>query len=233
MIKKILLAIFILMLAVLGMPFGVGQYDPADPSTGSSDYDHDMLTAAEEYQISTDPRIFDTDGDGMYDGWEAFFDVGPALYNPEADPDMDGCSNLLEFEMATHPRKADTDGDGLSDCNDSDPLFNPYEGGAAGGDFVGDRGPSGTPEEGGGTGGESGSSEGESGEGQGGEGQGEGGNGEGQGQGNGGEGNGDGGEGQPGEGGEGEATPGEGSGNGNGGGDGGPSGPVSPPIGSP
>ena len=47
---------------------------------------------------STNPRLMDTDGDGMWDGWELYVGLNPI--NPEdggEDADGDGLSNLQEF----------------------------------------------------------------------------------------------------------------------------------------
>ena len=48
---------------------------PTDES-GDSDADGDGLTTSEENGYGTDPANFDTDGDGMPDGWEAKFTEG-------------------------------------------------------------------------------------------------------------------------------------------------------------
>lgn len=54
----------------------------AEQGDADSDDDQDMLTAAEEYQIGTNPMLDDTDGDGLPDGYEHRFGLDPL--NPPA-----------------------------------------------------------------------------------------------------------------------------------------------------
>ncbi|TET98466.1 MAG: hypothetical protein E3J30_06585, partial [Anaerolineales bacterium] len=60
-----------------------------------------------------DPDIqqYDTDGDGLSDGFEILLSLNPL----SGDPDGDGLSDLMELRLGTDPENADTDGDGLSD----------------------------------------------------------------------------------------------------------------------
>ncbi|MEI6515407.1 MAG: FG-GAP-like repeat-containing protein, partial [bacterium] len=47
---------------------------------------------------STSPKLIDTDGDGMWDGWEHYVGLNPvAAGDGGGDPDMDGLSNIEEF----------------------------------------------------------------------------------------------------------------------------------------
>jgi hypothetical protein len=78
----------------------------------SIDMDRDGLANTFEQALAlTNPRLGDTDRDGVEDGAE--------------DPDADGLRNLAEQAAGTHPRLADTDGDGLGDSTDPDPTHAP------------------------------------------------------------------------------------------------------------
>src|SRR5215831_3953865 len=68
--------------------------NPNDPTDAAEDQDGDGLSALREYQLGTDPRNADTDGDGISDG-------------EEVTPGADG--------YITNPLLSDTDGDGLPD----------------------------------------------------------------------------------------------------------------------
>ena len=93
--------------------------------SGDADPDHDGLTNREEKQLGTNPKVADTDGDGLSDGDE----VNKYHTNPlKADSDGDGLSDGDEvMKYQTDPMKGDTDGDGLSDGDEvmkyhTDPL---------------------------------------------------------------------------------------------------------------
>ncbi|GAA5147614.1 hypothetical protein GCM10023340_20290 [Nocardioides marinquilinus] len=68
---------------------------------GSDDADHDGLDDRQELLSQTDPRLADTDGDGLADARD--------------DTDADGLSNLGELRGGSRPDQADTDGDTLDD----------------------------------------------------------------------------------------------------------------------
>jgi hypothetical protein len=106
---------------------------------------HEFYSNIDEYNNLTDPKNKDTDGDGMWDGWEMFyrkisFNLDPT--DPEdgtGDIDFiidqegnifespDGLTNLQEFLNRTDPTNPDTDGDTLTDYDEivlygTDPL---------------------------------------------------------------------------------------------------------------
>jgi hypothetical protein len=99
----------------LPLPPGVLPED-ADP-------DGDGLTSEEELLIThTDPLEWDTDGDGLPDGWEYLNGLDPndnGSDNPDngadGDPDHDGLLNSEERVKATKPNDADSDHDGNTD----------------------------------------------------------------------------------------------------------------------
>ena len=112
-----------------------GQNIPGFPNATQGkfgDPDNDGLTNFEEFNAkfilgsSLDPNNPDTDGDGMFDGWEMINRVYLTELNewtlnatdPKdamTDPDADGLTNLQEFLFGTDPNNIDTDNDGLTD----------------------------------------------------------------------------------------------------------------------
>ncbi|MEQ1747967.1 MAG: hypothetical protein ABL974_00985 [Prosthecobacter sp.] len=95
---------------------------------GTNPIDGDDYNNLDEHLYALDPMVFsgvvntpivvDRDGDGMTDSWEEFY-LGGIYASPDADPDMDGYSNLQEFLAGTKPRIHwnDTDQDGLWDTD--------------------------------------------------------------------------------------------------------------------
>ena len=70
-----------------------------------------------------DPRNPDTDGDGMWDGWEIFYGLNPLNVSDRyLDLDGDRLRNVDEFNLGTDPLDPDTDDDGCGDRDDSYPL---------------------------------------------------------------------------------------------------------------
>jgi len=148
-----------------GMPDGWEAYyglQPTDSSDAEEDFDEDgydsnrdtfvssseAYTNIEEFLNNTSPNKNDTDGDGMFDGWEVYYGLNPLDdFDASVDNDEDGFdsnyngtieedeehNNILEFQADTHPYIADTDADGMLDGWEwrygLDPL-NPLDAGA-------------------------------------------------------------------------------------------------------
>lgn len=101
------------------------------------DSDGDGLTNSNETILNTNLNLFDTDGDGLDDGYEYYIlESDPSnmktdeegISDSEDDFDYDGLSNLEEYELGTNPLFEDTDGDGLTDKEElntylTDPLI--------------------------------------------------------------------------------------------------------------
>ncbi len=90
----------------------------------------EQFTNLEEYWNNTDPTNNDTDGDGMLDGWEGYYNLQPNdPSDAEQDFDEDGYdanrdgfissiesyTNIEEFLNNTDPTNNDTDSDGMHD----------------------------------------------------------------------------------------------------------------------
>jgi hypothetical protein len=74
-------------------------------------FDFSELGDGKVYFVFSDPRIADTDGDGLSDAEEA--DFGSRARSNETDGD--GLDDLREAEIGTDPDNVDTDGDGRDD----------------------------------------------------------------------------------------------------------------------
>ncbi len=92
------------------------------PSFSLSDGVTNGMTVAYHFGVGTDPTNADTDGDCLPDGWEAAYGMNPLVANTgdprmdaNADPDLDGLTNLEEAAQGTDPFQPDTDGDGMDD----------------------------------------------------------------------------------------------------------------------
>jgi hypothetical protein len=81
--------------------------------SGTGDFEPDGLNNQQELARGTNPKVADTDGDGLNDGPE----VSTHSTNPlNADTDRDGLSDGAEVNThSTNPILADTDGDGYPD----------------------------------------------------------------------------------------------------------------------
>ncbi|WP_427501178.1 Ig-like domain-containing protein [Methylomonas sp. MED-D] len=85
--------------------------NPNDPLDAQEDPDNDGLTTKREYQLGTNFRLADTDGDGLSDGIEVAGSNG----------------------YTTDPLKADSDGDGVNDNDEILAGYNPTDGTDGGG----------------------------------------------------------------------------------------------------
>jgi alpha-tubulin suppressor-like RCC1 family protein len=83
-----------------------------------TDADGDGLPGWREYELGTDPLMFDSNRNGLSDGIEAA--QGASAGNQ--DDDGDGIPNLIESRNGTDPLLADSDGDGFADGLDAFPL---------------------------------------------------------------------------------------------------------------
>jgi hypothetical protein len=78
--------------------------DPNDPIDAQEDQDSDGLTALQEFQLGTNLRIADSDGDGIQDGEEVAAGVDGFITNPlNADTDGDGLRDGLEVLAGSSP----------------------------------------------------------------------------------------------------------------------------------
>ncbi len=92
----------------------------------NADFDADELSnLSEVHDYSTDPMQWDSDGDGMADGWEVSNRLDPnddGSIDPKnganGDPDGDGLINIYEYWYSADPYNADTDGDDIPDGNE-------------------------------------------------------------------------------------------------------------------
>ncbi len=94
------------------------NWDVKDPISNAgypgwnTDRDGDGLPDALEAQYGTDPTKWDTDSDGLSDGYEVYISkTDPTKW----DTDGDGLSDGYEVRLGLDPLNKDTDGDGLLD----------------------------------------------------------------------------------------------------------------------
>lgn len=156
----------ILIALVLGVSAFMGFASALNPlSNKDADYDPDgdLLDNVAEFAAGSDPNNWDTDGDGLPDGWEVESGMSP-VDPSDAKDDFDYFGgeenanfNLVDYPYdnyaeyyrlayvdsqtgenvyrATDPTNADTDGDGLLDPDDQFPwdYSNDGTGGGGGG----------------------------------------------------------------------------------------------------
>ncbi|MCF7864127.1 MAG: hypothetical protein K9L89_05000 [Kiritimatiellales bacterium] len=125
---------------------GLGQ-------VGTGDFDGDGLLnnqemvyttsgyGAPKVTVYTDPSLYDTDGDGMDDGFEnAYYWLNPN--NPldgTYDRDGDGLPNAVEYALGTNLSNTDSDGDLMPDGWEVSNGLNPLSSGDATTDSDGDQ----------------------------------------------------------------------------------------------
>ena len=87
------------------------QSHSATLSAGGTDTDHDGLTDAQEKACGTNPKVADSNHNGINDAAD--------------DKDKDGLSNLAEFSHKTKCNSKDSDKDGLNDGQEVNLGTNP------------------------------------------------------------------------------------------------------------
>ena len=98
--------------------------DAAGDNGAAGDPDADGLSNLEEQANNTAPHIYDTDGDGMPDGWEVEWWLNPLIDDSQDDADEDGYSNVAEYDRGTSPRAAAKRGYAVGDTYEK--LINTY-----------------------------------------------------------------------------------------------------------
>ncbi len=88
-----------------------GSIDDFAQWRGVTPLDHDGDGVIDANEAGTNAWLYDTDGDGLNDKYEADIGTDPLRY----DTDGDGLIDWFELQYDTDPMKADTDEDGLTD----------------------------------------------------------------------------------------------------------------------
>jgi len=90
----------LLVILMIGSTFAAIDFVSVDVSA-ASDQDGDGLTYGLEYPINTAATAWDSDNDGLPDGWEWKYGLDPLSSTggdgAVGDPDGDGMSNLQEY----------------------------------------------------------------------------------------------------------------------------------------
>lgn len=96
--------------------------DRNDASDANTDLDGDLLTNTQEFNLGLDPNNVDTDGDSLSDGDEySLYGTAPHLF----DSDEDGMNDGFEIRHSFDPLNAsdgplDTDSDGFTNADESE-----------------------------------------------------------------------------------------------------------------
>jgi len=137
----------LVMVAIAGLSMAL---DPIDPTDWAQDPDMDGLNNREEFVAGSDPNNWDSDGDGLPDGWEVETNLDPTdPSDAELDNDYSGGEEYARYTevnppytnydeyyryyaidietgdtiyIHTNPNDPDTDGDGFLDPDDQFPL---------------------------------------------------------------------------------------------------------------
>jgi hypothetical protein len=87
-------------------------------AAAQADDDADRLSNVREAALGSDPKMADTDGDGLTDGEEVLvWGTNPLNRDTDGDTLTDG----QETQLGTNPLEKDTDGDGIPDNQDINP----------------------------------------------------------------------------------------------------------------
>lgn len=109
----------------------LAEYETHRTDPRLTDTDGDGLSDGDEVSESTDPTRTDSDFDGLPDSWEVLHGLNPS--NPAdaaTDPDNDGYTNLEEFQLGKNPNLAeDTDNDGIPDGKERFLIYRTPSGG--------------------------------------------------------------------------------------------------------
>jgi len=101
-----------------GLPDGFESWYSLDPLSAagangaSGNPDNDNLTNIQEYTYHTNPKVNDTDGDGLNDYYELFVSHTDPWLN---DSDYDGLNDNVEITLGTNALVNDSDHDGVMD----------------------------------------------------------------------------------------------------------------------
>ncbi len=90
-------------------------WNPDRDGDGLKAFTYPNTTTVYEPPYNTDPNNWDSDGDGLPDGYEANNSARFGLNPLVADADGDGLSDSLEHRLGTRPNNDDSDGDGVPD----------------------------------------------------------------------------------------------------------------------